>query len=91
MRQVNSEIEVLGKYISRKESIKVRCKRCGLIWETLPNNILHGHGCQRCEGKERYSLKSFKEKLVIINPDIVVLGEYVNNRINMLCKCNVCS
>lgn len=48
LHQVNPDIEVLGTYNGNKTKIKVRCKICGHIWKALPNNLLKGSGCPKC-------------------------------------------
>ncbi|MDY5683227.1 MAG: hypothetical protein SPG48_06690 [Treponema sp.] len=87
----NPTIKILGKYINRKTPIECTCTICGYTWMPTPNNILHGHGCPHCEGKEHYTFDSFKNKLALLNPNIELLGEYVNNRTNILCICKKCT
>ena len=49
----NQNIEILGKYISCTHKIKVRCKKCGRVWEMSPIKLLYaGQGCSSCYRKE---------------------------------------
>lgn len=48
LQQVNPDIEVIGKYMTTNTKLKVKCKRCGHIWEAAPNNLLSGWGCPKC-------------------------------------------
>ena len=45
---INSDIEVIGTYINDKTKILHKCKIDGFEWFAAPNNILHGHGCPKC-------------------------------------------
>lgn len=45
---INSDIEVVGKYISADDAILHRCKKDGFEWFAKPNNILGGKGCPKC-------------------------------------------
>ena len=46
--EINSDIEIIGKYIKSTIPIKCKCKVCGHIWETNPRN-LHYTGCPACK------------------------------------------
>lgn len=90
-----NNIQVLGTYVKGKTKLKVRCKVCGHEWETIPNNLLQGHGCPKCGKKQSIQKQTkthdqFIKELQEINPDIEVLGTYVNNSTKILCKCKVC-
>lgn len=39
---------VLGTYINRFTKLEIKHLKCGHIWETTPNNLLSGYGCDRC-------------------------------------------
>ena len=40
----------IEKYVNAKTKIKHRCNKCGIIYEQLPYNHLHGQGCPYCSG-----------------------------------------
>ena len=86
---INPDIVVLEKYIGLQTKILHKCKIDGYEWMALPNNILHGAQCPRCSNRERYTTKSFKDKLSLINDDIIILGEYVGCKTKILCKCKI--
>ena len=45
----NPNIEIIGKYISCSNPIKVKCKKCGKIWDMSPIKLLYkGQGCKDC-------------------------------------------
>lgn len=87
LQNINQNIVPLEKYKGNNTKIKHRCLICGFEWDVQPANLLCGHGCPRCSGKEHYTTESFKEKLKEINPNIEVIGEYVNNRTKIKCRC----
>jgi formate dehydrogenase assembly factor FdhD len=89
---VNPNIEVIDEYININTKILHRCKKHDIQWKVVPNSILKGFGCYKC-GKEKLSsllslsheeyVKKLKEK----NPNIIVLGTYINNRTPIMHKC----
>lgn len=90
LKQINPDIEVLETYINSVTKIKCRCKVCGHEWKTTPRILLNGHGCPKCAGKVQLTTNEFKEKLYRINPDIKVLGTYINTITKIKCKCKIC-
>lgn len=94
MKIVNPDIEIIGEYKNSRTGISCRCKVCGYgkdgDWKPTPSNLLQGKGCQRCAGNERIDTEIFKQKLYEVNPDIEVMGEYINARTNIKCKCKIC-
>ena len=49
----NPTIELLSQYNGNKNYITVKCKLDGTIWETKPNWLKAGKGCQTCYNKRR--------------------------------------
>lgn len=88
LHKIDSSIEVLGKYINTDTKIEVKCKNCGKTWHSTPNNLLDGHGCARCAGRK--SQQEFLEDLSKVNPDIEVLGKYVDFKTHVAVRCKVC-
>ena len=91
VKNENAEnIEILGEYINSRTKIKCKCKIDGYEWEATPNNLLNGTGCHKCKSnKEKKTHKEFINELKEINDDIEILGEYVNNRTKIKCKCKI--
>ena len=86
MKEINSDIEILGEYVNSRTKIKVRCKIDGYEWQATPNGLLSGYGCKKCAGKYK-TTEDFKQELKEINNNIEVLGEYINNRTKIKVKC----
>ena len=83
LKIVNPEITVIGKYISALTKIEVQ-HTCGYKWIAIPNNLRQGSSCPKCSkiktSKARAkTTKQLIEELKIINPEITVIGEYVNS------------
>lgn len=90
MKEIDSNIEVLGKYINRRTKIKVKCKKCKNEWETTPGLLLDGHtSCKLCIGKVK-THEVFIKELKQINPNIEVLSKYQKSSIKIKCKCKIC-
>lgn len=48
LQQINPNIEIVGQYNNTNTKVKCRCSIDGYEWEALPNNLLQGHGCPKC-------------------------------------------
>ena len=46
----NPSLEIIGKYVSNRTPIKVRCKECGHEFENTPAELLLGTRCLICTG-----------------------------------------
>lgn len=68
--ELHPDIHLLSKYDSEANPIKVKCQRCGRIWDADPSMLLQGFGCSRCSR----SATSFMEQF-ILQSFIYVLGE----------------
>jgi very-short-patch-repair endonuclease len=88
----NPNLEVLEDYINAKTPILHRCKRHNIKWKISPDNALHGYGCKECL-REKIGEKNSKtheqyvKELKEINPNIIVLGEYIDAKTPILHRC----
>ena len=87
MKRVNPNIEITGIYMNDRTKIQCRCMICNNEWEAIPNKLLQKRGCPKCAGNKKYSHKQFIEKMELINPNIKILGNYINNNTKIHCKC----
>ena len=89
----NPNVTVLGEYISSNTKILHKCNMCGKEWNSLPTNILSGHGCPSCS-KIRNNLKKTHEEYVkevqIKNPKVIVIENYIDSETKILHKCSIC-
>lgn len=89
---INPSVSVIGTYKNAKTKIELRCKE-GHKWITLPDTALRGSECLTCCNiqsslKQRKSHEQFAEEVHNLQPDIVVLGKYVNSttKIEFMCS-----
>lgn len=91
---VNPNIEPLEDYINANTLMLHRCKIDGHEWKTTPGNILSGHGCPKCQQRKLAELFSrtneeYIDEVANINPDIEVIGAYINSNTPILHKCKI--
>ena len=48
LKEINSNIEILGEYKSAVTKIKCKCKIDGYEWYATPNSLLRSYGCPKC-------------------------------------------
>ena len=87
MKIKNPDIKILGKYINARTKIQCKCLIDRNIWDAKPNDLLKGHGCPKCGGVLRRTTKEFIEEMKIKNPNIEILGKYINNKTKIKCRC----
>ena len=90
----NPNIMVLEDYINGHTPILHKCMKHDISWKIAPTGALAGHGCPEChKEKMRQNLaisqEEYIEKVTHINPNVEVLGEYVNTITPILHKCKI--
>ena len=88
-------IIILGKYINAQTKNKVKCAKCGNVWNPTPTSLLSGHGCRQCAiiaNAERNTMspEEYKQRLYKSNPNILLLGTYVKSEDHIKVECTVC-
>lgn len=48
LKNINDQIEVLGRYTKVVDRIRVKCRVCGKEWEPLGYSLLQGKSCSHC-------------------------------------------
>jgi len=96
MKSINPEIEIIGKYINANMPIEFRCRICGKIDQSQPRSLKAGAGCKACARKKTIKLKSMPESIFLeraqkLYPDIEIIGQYINNKERIVCKCKRCN
>ena len=94
MKEVNPNIDILGEYVNSKEKILCKCKIDNNEWCATPTNLLRGRGCPVCGRKlvnknRKKSHDDFVNEMSNKNPNIDILGRYVNAKTKILCKCKI--
>jgi hypothetical protein len=87
LREINPNIILLSEYKRMKSKVLVKCSIDGYKWIVEPSRLIHGNGCPRCGGVSKYSTLEFSEKMKKINPDIEIIGDYINNRTKFKVRC----
>ena len=92
---VNPNIEPVEKYINTDIPILHQCKICKHLWSIKPNHTLSGHGCPMCGFKssadnKRKSQEQYIQELFYVNPNIEIVGEYINYTTLLLHRCRKC-
>ena len=86
---INPYIEVIGEYINSQTNILHKCKIDGYKWMLKPNNALNGYGCPVCAGNLKKTTANYIQEVLLINPDIEVIEEYVQASVPILHKCKI--
>ena len=88
---VGDEYIILGEYVNNNTKIKILHKKCGFIFETSPDTILQGHGCPKCGGTMKKTTEKFKKEVFnLVGNEYGVIGEYINGRIKIKMRHNIC-
>ncbi len=92
---INDRIEVLGKYISSMDPIRVRCRECGHVWNPVAISLTSGErGCPKCWEKRRGKtrIKPYEQFIQEFatkgDPNVQITGNYskLSERIDVKCK-----
>lgn len=89
VKNVNSNIKIIGKYINTTTPILHKCKVDGYEWMALPSGILGGAGCPKCANNIKRTHEEYIAKLKVLNPNIEVIEGYKNTNTSILHKCKI--
>ena len=89
---INSNIKVLGTYINNNTPILHECLIHNVKWNAVPYSVLDGHGCRKCGNEilandRRKNREQYVRDLMEVNPNIIVVGEYINAHTPTLHRC----
>lgn len=92
---ISKDVEILGEYTGWDKKVKCRCKLCNNIMYIDWNHLYRGQGCKKCHTsisnlKRTKSQKQFELELYDIQPNLQVIGKYINTYTGILCKCLRC-
>lgn len=87
LKPINSNIEILGEYITSNKKIKVRCKLDGYEWNIRPNDLLSGYGCPVCGKVKRRTHEEFVKEMYTVDSSIEILSHYTNSYGKVHCRC----
>ena len=86
----NPSIIPLKTYINSSTKILHKCLNCGNEWHVNPDQLLRGHKCPACVNGHRLTQKEFEDR-VHCHGKLTVVGDYVNMRKKVKCKCSICN
>lgn len=88
----NPNVEVVDKYINANIPIKHHCLIHDVYWNITPSNALKGCGCPKCRSEKiivqnAFTHETYVNELKLVNPNIIVIGRYINMKTPILHKC----
>lgn len=83
----NPIIEVVEEYKGSLTEILHRCTVHNYEWMVSPANILKRNGCPKCNKKYHKTHNDYVEELKKSNPNLQVVGTYINAKTKILHKC----
>lgn len=95
IKKLNPTYSVLSEYINCDTNVACHCNVHNIDFDATPYNLLKGkNGCELCRrekiGKNnRRTAEDFQSRLFKISPDIDVIGEYVQCKKHIECKCKI--
>jgi len=67
MKDINSDIKIISKYLHSHSKVKCQCLKCNNIWESQASSLLCGVGCPQCNiSKGENSIINYLESRNII-------------------------
>jgi uncharacterized protein with PIN domain len=88
---VNNEYNILGEYINNKTKIEFIHNICGYKFMMKPNSFLSRQRCPKCSGKMKKNTEQFIQEVYdLVRDEYEVQGEYINNKIKIPIKHNIC-
>jgi len=85
-----NNIEILGKYESGKKPILCRCKIHNYTWSPKAEQLLANKKCCPIGANNLITTtEEFIKELEKINPNIEVLGKYINSKTPIACRCKI--
>lgn len=91
LNEINSNIEILGKYINSKTKISCKCKIDNNEFYAVPSSLLAGHGCPECYRKSQILDESdFIKRINEQNLNIEILTPYTKVTSDYQCRCKIC-
>ncbi len=92
LKKRNPMVELVGEYTDTTTKTKHHCLTHDVYWDVMPSSVLAGKGCKLCHG-ERISKtltktqEQYIEELSHKNPNVILIGEYINDRTGVLHRC----
>jgi len=70
--------------------LKIKCNKCGKIFEQTGSMHLSGNGCSHCNPPhKKRTTEDFAAELAITHPNLELLSEYVNTNTPITVRCKI--
>ena len=89
LKIINPDIIPIEEYITSKTKIMHKCLIDGYEWKIEPSSTLQGVGCPKCAGNAKLTQDEYVYRVLLINPDIEVIGQYIGRFTPILHKCRI--
>ena len=94
LSMVNPHIKIISQYKNTNEKVLCKCMIDDYEWFATPNKLLHGRGCPKCKTQKLKTIcvksnDEFVSQLKNVNSKVEVVGEYINNRTPIKCRCKI--
>ena len=89
LKEINPNIQILDKYINSKTKVYCKCLIDGYEWYATPDNLLRSKCCPKCSKSIRKTTETFVDEVKNINPNIEIIGEHINSKTKIKCRCIV--
>ena len=90
VKKIHPNIEIIDNYINVNTKIKCRCLIDRYEWTPVAHSLLQGKGCPCCAGNAHKTTQQFVDEMKNINPNINIIGEYINAYKKIECECLKC-
>lgn len=96
LNKINSKIIPIEEYNGMYAKTLHQCLECNHQWKVRPYNILiEGNGCPKCAYKRKAHSRALTQEEYInritkLSPNIMLIGEYINNATPTKHRCEVC-
>lgn len=93
LQSINSQIEVLDKYVTNSDKIRCKCLVDEFEWKATPHSLLGGHGCPECKRRNQNwrTEEQFFEEMKEKYPTIIPITHFTKVNDKMIFKCKECS
>ena len=94
MKSIFANLDLVGPYTNVNTKTRFKCLIHDFEFYAYPCNILAGHGCKQC-GAEKNAMarrkphEQFVTEIEIINPDVEIIGKYVDTKTKVLVRCKI--
>lgn len=95
IKKLNPTYDILSEYINCDTNVLCHCNVHNVNFNATPYNLLKGKvGCELCRRekigkKNRREKEDFESRLFDVNPNIEVIGEYIQCKKKIECKCKI--